>query len=137
MKAFKLIIATLLIGGTVMVAPSCGKYEEGPGVSFVPKKNRLAGDWDLVETETPNGTVTTDNSSDYVTFEKDGTFKSTTGNLTFSGNWEFASDKEKLKVTFKFDDVTITEVSTILRLTTKELWVRDDESKDISRYEAK
>ena len=137
MKAFKLMIATLLIGGTVMVTPSCKKYEDGPGFTLVPKKARWAGDWDLVETEDANGTITSDNSSDYVTFEKDGTFRSTSDNLTINGTWDFADDKEKLRVSFTFDNTTYTETSTILRLSTKELWLKDDSDNEISRFKAK
>jgi hypothetical protein len=135
MKALKFTVATAIIGGMMMVA-SCGKYEEGPGFSLRTKKARLAGEWDYVEYVDADGTVTADNDDDYVTFDKDGTYKYTSGSTSINGTWEFVNDKEKIRVTFTSGNTSISDDATILRLTNKELWMKDDNG-DIAKLEAK
>jgi hypothetical protein len=135
MKALKFTLATALIGGMMMVA-SCGKYEEGPGFSLRTKKARLAGEWDFVEYVDGDGTVTADNDDDYVTFEKDGTYKYTDGNTSINGTWEFVDDKEKIRVTYTSGNLSVSNDAIIVRLTNKELWMKDSDG-DMTKLEAK
>jgi hypothetical protein len=136
MKTLKLIIALAFLGGTLLSVSSCGKYENGPGFTLLTKKARLTGDWDEKETVDVNGNVTADNSSDYATFEKDGTYKVTSGSFSFIGTWEFVSDKEKLRVTYTSGSSSISSEATIMRLTNKELWLKDDDG-DVTKLEAR
>lgn len=45
MKKITRILALALT--VAIIAPSCGKYEDGPGISLRTKKARMAGDWKL------------------------------------------------------------------------------------------
>ena len=52
MKNTKLItLFTALFVGIIMI--SCGKYEEGPGFSLLPKKTRLQQNWNQCKLLTP------------------------------------------------------------------------------------
>lgn len=132
----KALIATTAIVSLLAVS-SCGKYEEGPGVSLLTKKARLTGVWDVKEYISGN-TTTTDNSDDTFEVLKDGTYKVTSGSTSTEGTWEFTSDKEKIKTSFSYtvfgSTTTITSESTIIRLTNKELWMKDEDG-DITKAE--
>jgi len=132
MKTIKLLLAIALLGGTIVSTPACGKYEEGPGISLLTKKQRLCRSWDAKEYVSSSGTTIADNDDDYITFEKDGTGKITIGSIVFNGTWEFTSNKEKITSVYSN---TASEV-TILRLTNKELWTKDSDG-DITKFEAK
>lgn len=136
MKTIKITLAILLMGSTVAVS-SCNKYEEGPSLSLRTKKARLAGEWDMVAYSN-GGVEVADTDSDYVTFEKDGTFKfSMEDGTSMTGKWEFANDKEAITMTY--DNSTITGTSTILKLTNDELWIKDTEGTEeyITKMEKK
>ena len=49
MAMFQKIIVFLLLFLFIFSFNSCKKYEDGPGISFRPKVNRLAGVWEVVE----------------------------------------------------------------------------------------
>ena len=56
MKNTKLItLFAVLFIGTIMI--SCGKYEEGPGFSLLPKKTRLQQKWKPVQNVDANGNI--------------------------------------------------------------------------------
>jgi hypothetical protein len=136
MKKFNLAIATLLVAGAGLTVSSCGKYEDGPGFSLLTKKARLTGDWDAKEYVDSDGTTVADNSTDIATFDKDGSYHFTSGSISFNGTWDFSSDKEKLEVTYTSGSTSYTESQTILRLTNKELWLKDSDG-DITKSEKK
>lgn len=114
-----LAIATIAIASLA----SCGKYEEGPGFSLRSKKARLTGEWELKKL-TIDGTETT--AFDVtIEFKKDEKFTET---FTFdgetdtdNGEWEFASDKENVKLTYADGETMEYE---IIRLTNKEFWAK-------------
>jgi hypothetical protein len=133
MKTMKWMVVALVLAGTTLLIPSCGKYEEGPKFTLLTKKMRLVGDWDAKEYVYDNGTTVSESSDDVLTFEKDGTARYTLGAFSFSGTWEFASDKEKVRVVYSGTP----EELNILRLTNKELWLREDGDNYYIRYEAK
>ena len=134
----KALLATTAIVSLLAVS-SCGKYEEGPGVSLLTKKARLTGVWDVKEYISGN-TTTTDNSDDTFEFVKDGSFIIKSGSTSTEGTWEFTSDKEKLKTAFSYTigstTYTSTDESTIIRLTNTELWTKDSDG-DITKAEKK
>lgn len=77
-------------------------------------------------------------------FEKSGNLKVTTSysnlgitqSYSYAGSWEFASDKEEIRLNIDGD----IEVFEIKRLTNKEVWLDEDESSldgDIWKFEAK
>ena len=127
----------LLAGGLAATVglTGCGKYEDGPNMSLLTKKQRLTGDWE-VEKWVPYGQSNMINNglNIDVEFDKDGDFdvriiSTTYGNYygqtytyayTEKGEWEFSSDKEEIELdwddNFQPDwDIEIT------RLTNKEL----------------
>jgi hypothetical protein len=136
MKNVKMLVAVAMMGTAAMTITSCGKYEEGPGFTLLTKKARLTGEWDAKEYVDSDGTTIQDTDSDYVTFDKDGTYTYTSGSTSQSGTWEFSSDKEKIKVGYTVGSTTFSSEVTIVRLTNKELWTKDDDG-DMVKYEKK
>ena len=133
MKTKTILTLATVVAATTFLA-SCGKYEDGPGISLLTKKARLTGEWDAVEYETSNGIVTADNSSSTVEFDKSGTVTFKEDGFSITGTWEFSSDKEKIVIKTEFFGVPDTEELTILRLTNKEFWAKDVDG-DITRSE--
>ncbi len=128
MKTLKLLGVVAILGTTILSAPSCGKYEEGPGFTVLTKKMRITNEWDVKEIVSPNGNTTVDNDDDYTIIEKDGTAKAVSGSTTNTGTWEFSSNKEKVRFTYEYFGVDVTTEYTILRLTNKEFWIQDEDN---------
>jgi len=131
-----------LLAGLTFVFASCGKYEDGPGLSLLTKKARLSGTWDPVEyVDGTDGQVTADSNTDTFTLDKDGTYTYTSGSTTYTGTWQFANDKEQLQATVTYSlfgqTQSITTTSIITRLTSKELWMKDPDTGDVSKCEKK
>ena len=112
----------------VATLAGCKKYPEGPGLTVLSKKTRLAGDWKLdkelvngVE-QSLSGTTTT------LKIEKSGSYTYTstgTGySITDAGKWEFIDKKDDLKTTSNVAGATA-DTAVILKLKSKELWVID------------
>ena len=138
-KIALLSAAALMIGGITLT--SCKKYEEGPAVSLLTKKMRVAGDWE-VESYWENGVdKTTDYrtgvTSETYTYEKDGTYSisitTVIGTLNDAGTWEFINDKEAIK-TLSNQSGSDPDTSYIVRLTNKEFWVKDAGGSTIHEY---
>ena len=104
---------------------SCGKYEEGPAVSLLTKKQRLTGDWTL-ESYSSDGVDLTSQMQAVVgssfewQIEKDGHYHMT-GNINQSGTWELGEDKDDVRFT---PDTGSVDSYRILRLKNKELKLR-------------
>ena len=92
----------LVLVGVAFMLGSCGKYEEGPGISFRSKKARVAGEWKLVKS-TVDGkeeTLDADDKDDILKLDKDGTYELTDpGNSTEKGTWTFNDKKESMTIT--------------------------------------
>jgi hypothetical protein len=120
---------------TVLNFQSCGKYEDGPGFSLRSKTARLTGEWEVVRvgaTSYPH-----DGYSVEFEFEKSGDFSQTVsevgyGSYSYTGDWEFASDKENLEIIV---DGALIDFE-IKRLTNEELWLEDEFNQEW-RLEAK
>ncbi len=134
MKTLKL--ATLLLAGTLLFGSTSCKYEEGPSISLRTKKARVAGEWGVEKAIEADGTVDTDWDGYTYTFDKDGGGKIEVKDGTFSYSadfeWEFISSKEKMRLTFDGES----DENTILRLTNKEMWLKDADGYEI-HFEAK
>ena len=129
-----MLVAVAMMGTAALTITSCGKYEEGPGMSLRTKKARLTGEWDAKEYVDADGTTVQDTDDDYVTFDKDGTYTYTSGSTSQSGTWEFSSDKEKIKIGYTVGSTTFSTETTIIRLTNTELWTKDEDG-NISKSE--
>ncbi|MEN8839301.1 MAG: hypothetical protein ABF238_02205 [Flavobacteriales bacterium] len=139
MKTLKL--TTLLLAVALVFGSTSCKYEEGPALSLRTKKARVAGEWTIEKIIYADGTEDTDNGDVVYNFEKDGTgkvtFTTTIGSTTTTSDidfkWEFTDSKEKIKVDI---DGLGTEESTILRLTNKEMWIKDSDN-DQTHFKSK
>lgn len=129
-----MVLAVLLSG---IAFTSCGKYEEGPGFSLLPKKSRLQQKWRAIESVSSGGVVTTiDNDGSYIEFVKGGTIKAYSGTLDlgFEGTWEFNDDKTGLIMNYTAFGVTSTSESKIVKLKINALGL-EDENGDKTYYE--
>lgn len=115
---FKLGLAAI-IAVSVMLS-SCGKYEDGPKISFATKKGRMVNTWKLVAVF-EDGVQQPTISTEVRDIKKDGTFTETQGSSSYVGTWSFSSDKESVTFTENGGSYSITYK--ILRLKSKELWL--------------
>ena len=119
MKKIKILI--ILFFTTLITFTGCKKYEEGPLISMMPKKFRVANKW-KVDRMFENSIEISRSAvweSETLEFKTDGGYFYTTalGN-TIQGTWDFDSKKENLVV---FTSSSI--IYKILRLKNKELWL--------------
>lgn len=127
MKNLFRISLVAILAMAALTTTSCNKYEEGPSVTLLPAKSRMAGDWQLSK-YTVNGTDYTSNAGTMkVTIDKDGTYSGTISYNVFgstvtdniAGTWEFNGDKTK--VSFLETGETSAEMYDILMLKNKEM----------------
>jgi len=136
---------------------SCGKYEDGPGISLKSKAKRLAGEWEVISIA---DTALTDFKLK-LEIEEDGDASFTpvinvgffvVDQFSVGGEWEWTYKKEGIQIILNMDavadllelagDFDVSSIGIIkeiyeyeiLRLTDKELWVKD-ESDDIWKLE--
>lgn len=129
-KIVTISLAVLLIGGVALT--SCGKYEEGPALSLMSKKARVAGTWE-VEAYFENGVDKTSDyrqgvSSETIVYEKDGTYTSSyttpIGTFNDAGTWEFINDKLEIKSQSNTSG-SDPDTAVIVRLKNKEMWMKE------------
>lgn len=127
----------LLAGGlagialTLLTVPGCNKYEDGPAVSLIPRADRVANTWIFAYAEEDGENVSEQFDQYELFMNSDGdaqldaqyTIFGTTYQTSTSGTWAFTNDQENLRLDFE-DDAQDNEYE-ILRLTEKELWLRD------------
>jgi len=129
MKKLSILFAAV----AVVLLVSCGKYEDGPGFSLLSKKSRIVGEWSYVGIYIDGVEMTqpSDLEGFSSTFEKNGSYQDVAvdaGNPIITiGTWEFANDKEDLKIVTQYIDwnggiAYHTYTYKILRLTNSELW---------------
>ena len=114
-----------------MMAMGCKKYEDGPGISLLPKVNRLDNNWEVDKAYDEGKDVT--NSYDQYTLKltKDGlaslTAKYDYGAFSYEGTtegtWEFENNKQDIKLDFEDDNADATYK--ILKLKSNELWIQE------------
>ena len=127
MKNLKKLTYLTLAGATTLGVTSCGKYEDGPSISLLSKKARVAGDWEVKSIGTQ---VLGTNYSVNMSFEKSGSVQLTSTysyygsnqSYTYAGTWDFALDKEQLLINIDGS----TQLYEIKRLTNNEMWLDDD-----------
>ncbi|MCX7697266.1 MAG: lipocalin family protein [Bacteroidales bacterium] len=138
-----LSIVTIMILFTLV---SCGKYEEGPAISFLPKKARLVNKWKIEKHffNDQEQTLSEDEKKGYIEFKKDNTFESVSydGSVSFTltGTWEEIDNYSQVKV--KYTGVymgvpySYETTFTILRLKNNELWIeyKDENNNRYKEY---
>lgn len=134
MKISKTNVKSILFTGllsTLVILPSCSKYEEGPGVSLRTKKARVANTWEVEKAMRNNEDVTDDYDEYTLKTTKDGDAELaaiySSGSFSFEyetqGTWDFADDKETLMLDFENDNADVNYQ--ILRLAEDEMWLRE------------
>ncbi|MAP01630.1 MAG: hypothetical protein CMD01_02280 [Flavobacteriales bacterium] len=140
-----ILICSLLIGSTLL---SCGKYEEGPSISFIPKLVRLQQTWKCVEEVSASGIASTPaDDGSYIEFREGGIYRlydhsyMNPLNISFlAGTWELSEDKTQIYINCTYTDPlfgTVFNLSypddtcTIVRLKQNDLGLRD---KDGDKY---
>lgn len=114
---------------------SCSKYEEG-SISLLPKTKRLVRTWTLKEFVTSTGSATSTTQAtgalaQTVDFKDDNTFSVTMFLGTYTGEWEWNSDKTAVNIRTK--DIlgnwaAWEDGNEIRKLSSSELWTRDTDS---------
>jgi hypothetical protein len=120
----------LCIAIPLFILSSCGKYEDGPGLSLRTKKDRITNAWQ-VSSAMQNGV---DKTSDFnalfagylLDIRKDETYSLSysplsMGQVNETGRWEFVSDKLEIRFTNSDGE---SRTYQILRLKEKEFWIR-------------
>lgn len=122
-------VAAILAASTLF--SSCGKYEDGPKISLASKKGRLTRSWTIEKwIDGTTGTeVNCTSSCSVMELKKDGTV-AMNGTSWPGYTWQLSSDKEKLEFVFG----GVTDGDQIIRLTSKELWLKEIGSNDESHY---
>jgi hypothetical protein len=121
----------LAIAAIALLAVGCKKYEDGPGVSLVPRTERVANTW-VIDKAYSDGEDITSSFDQYVLSLTTGNDATLEANYTLfgvvisyqtTGTWAFANEQEELVLDFE-DDAADGSYQ-ILRLTSDELWLRE------------
>jgi hypothetical protein len=132
-KSYKYLFFLIMI-----FAISCSKYEDGPYFSLLTSKQRLAREWKVEYSI--NLSTGVSHSADFdgwlLSFDKNGTYNQTViynqVQANYSGKWEILG-KNQLKLQYTANSENVVNFYTILRLTKKELWLKN-ESEEIHYY---
>jgi hypothetical protein len=122
----------LALAAVAILAVGCKKYEDGPGVSLVPRTERVANTWVIDKAYSDGQDVTNDYDQYVLTLTTNGNAtlvaEYTLLGILFSfettGTWSFANDQEDLVLDFENDAADGTY--RITRLTRSELWMREE-----------
>lgn len=138
----KKVVLIALVGASIVFSETgCKKYEDGPTISFVSRKDRISNTWEI-ESVIKNGD---DYTTTYNAFapnlkydiNKNGsmTASQTIGSVpvNLTGSWTFQSNDEEVKFSFSTGD----QVYIILRLKQKELWLKQVAGGDTFEYHFK
>lgn len=122
-------ITLLLIAVTLFF--SCGKFEEGPKISFLSVKSRVMGEWTLEKYMLDGEDITEtylNGLTEELKFQADNVMEyKTLSNDVVEGNWEIEDNMVlmELKMTTP-EGLPYLEQDTLplVRLTNKEMWAR-------------
>lgn len=114
-----------------LIITSCSKYAEGSNFTLLTKKARMVNEWTLESTQLVNYVYPeTSSFVRKILFKKDNTYvRSETkvgegaSTISYSGTWEFSSDKTKLNLIEQGSNTTIEYI--ILELKSKELKLKE------------
>ncbi len=126
LKKLKYIVWALII-----FLSACSKYEDGPKISLLSKTKRISRVWKVEYSINLDTGV--EHSADFnawlLEFSKDGTYSQTIvyGEIqnTYNGKWSFIGDNQ-IRLNFNTEAGEQIVFYTILRLSKKELWLKDE-----------
>lgn len=125
LKVLPLVLLTVLIG------TSCKKYESGPDISIIPRKDRVANTW-IIGMATSNGDDVTEKFERYELYlTADGDAELDAKYVIFGetfeeetkGTWSFKDNDQNIE--FDFEDDRQDGTYQILKLTKTEFWLRE------------
>lgn len=127
MKTLRIQLLSLLT--LAFLVSSCKKYEDGPVVSLVPKKDRVTNFWEVEKAYENGDDVTTSYEQYELDLRNDNSatlkarYEGGAGAVVFEtdGTWEFQNKKADLYLDYENDEADETYI--ILRLTKDELWL--------------
>lgn len=109
-----------MIGCSLFLITSCNKYDEGPGISFRTRTERVSNTW-KVDNYKVDGTDVTSLVSGYTeTFTKGGGYSYDWSSASGTGTWKFQRNDEEIALTGtdNQDDHTLY----ILKLEEEQFW---------------
>ena len=94
----KLIITLVAVATLGAGMISCGKYEEGPGISLRTKNSRATGSWQIDKYVDSNGNETQPGTTLVTTYKlkDEGVYEETNSLGTITGTWTFDDAKENI-----------------------------------------
>ncbi|MCB0395575.1 MAG: hypothetical protein KDD36_02910 [Flavobacteriales bacterium] len=122
-NASKFALALVFVAGAMFTG--CKKYEEGPMISFKSKKARIQRVWEESKYIDSNGNESTPSPKHTYELKEDQTVSVDGGASSTAFTWDFDDKKEGIVFTTTVGSVSSTDKVTILRLTSKELWIKD------------
>ncbi len=128
----KISLTLFAIAVVALLIPSCGKYEDGPAFSIIPKKSRIANIWKIekvfINDVDRSDLYQTTIDSYKLELTKDGkltvSFTNSLGTLSQNGTWELESSNENLSFTINGDKDTFK----IMRLKSNEMWLEETDA---------
>jgi hypothetical protein len=132
MRKFKLLFLVAIVAS--LAFSSCKKYEEGPSLTLRSRESRITGEWKMTK-DTENGAAQTIDPNFRMKIEKGGTLTWTNTTGSMAGTWEFISNDEKVRFTFTYAGFTSSDDWTIMRLSSKELFLEQQDDNDLYRME--
>jgi hypothetical protein len=123
MKTKKFIVVSMILAFAMSFA-SCGKYEEGPGLSLRTKKARLAGTWKADKVFVNNELSEAATEAEVrIEFTRDDIYRINLDSAWVEGTWKFNDDKTTVTGTYAIPFVgEFKNNYRILRLTNDEFW---------------
>ncbi len=131
------IVLSLL--ALIVLGSSCRKYDEGPGVSFIPKKNRVSNEWAFASAIESDIDVTADYDGAVLDLGKTGSVdfdyiiieNGTKTSVQELGEWEFDKDKTHLVLLLESSTGTYRMGFRILELKNNSMHlISEEEDKD-------
>ncbi|HZH85752.1 MAG TPA: hypothetical protein VFD77_00450 [Brumimicrobium sp.] len=119
----------LLLVIFLLTSAGCSKYEEGSFFTIKTKKGRITNTWEPVKYVYSDGSSSTDVVPGKITLDKDMSASvgvEYNGSLvSVPGTWRFINDKEGINITVSLFTYSDSRDYEIVKLKSKELWVRD------------
>lgn len=126
MRKLQIITSILLL-----TLASCGKYEDGPGISFRSVQKRITGDWCSGGIYENGQLMNADHCAVSILLYENGDIRMESDGDENTGQWELTSDKKTVEI--KSSGVVV-ESWRILRLTNSDFWFEVDQNSDTYEY---
>lgn len=106
----------------IVVMPSCSKYEEGPTISVLPRKERIEGKWVAASVKYNNNDSTSVYKDHIWEFTRNYSVILQVGNVKRLGIWSTVTNDNDFRIDY---DDSVVEQYEIRKMTRTEFWLRD------------